>query len=71
MRNGQNDQKSVNCVKGSFSIKLTKTCKENQEWNVLYIRGYDVTYAALRTLELYNFMRNDQTTRKICKTLFP
>ena len=34
-----------------FSTKLTKKCKGNQGWNVLYIRGYDVTYA-----ELCNFI---------------
>ena len=31
MRNGQNHQKTMNCVKDSFFIKLSKTCKENEE----------------------------------------
>ena len=39
MRNGQNDQKTVKCVKEFFFIKLTKACKENQEWHILYIRS--------------------------------
>ena len=38
-----------NCLKG-FCIKLTKICKENQGWNVLYIHGYDVTDAEFKTL---------------------
>ena len=45
MRNGQNDHET-----GSFSVKLTKICKENQRWNILYIRGYDVSHAGFRTL---------------------
>ena len=31
MRNGQNDQKTVNCVEDFFFIKLTKIWRENQE----------------------------------------
>ena len=53
MRNGQNDQKTVNYVKDFFFIKLMKICKENQEWNVLYIRGYDVFKP---DSELYNLI---------------
>ena len=34
---------------GFFSIKLTKN-KKKQGWNVLYISGYDVTYAEFKTL---------------------
>ena len=30
--------------------KLTKIWKENQEWNILYIRGYDVTCVKFKTL---------------------
>ena len=33
------------CLEGYFSIKLTKICKAKQWWNVLYIRGYDITNA--------------------------
>ena len=31
-----------------YSIKLTKISKAKQRWNVLYIRGYDVTHAGLK-----------------------
>ena len=31
MRNGQNDQKAVNCVKDFFFIKSINIYKENQE----------------------------------------
>ena len=68
IRNGENDHK--NCVKGSFSIKLTKIGKENQGWNVLYIRGHDVTDAWFRTLLLHNFVRTDQKTAKLWTRLF-
>ena len=69
MRNDQNDQKTVNCVKNSFSIKLTIEYKENQGWNILYIRGYGVTYAGFRSLQLLNFMRTDQNNTKLCSRL--
>ena len=59
-----------NCVKGSFFIKLTKICTENQEWNVLYILSYDITCARLKTLQLHNFMRTDQNTTELCTRLF-
>ena len=35
---------------GFFYKKLTAKCKENQGWNVLQIRKYDVTYADFKIL---------------------
>ena len=52
MRNGQNDQKTLNCVK-DFFIKLTNTCKKNKN-KMFYI------FAGIMSLapdsELYNFI---------------
>ena len=60
MRNGQNDQKTVKCVKEFFFIKLTKACKENQEWHILYIRRYDAinVETQFNHPKLYNFMNS-------------
>ena len=48
---------------------LHKT-SENQWWNVLYISRYDVTYAEFKTLLLYNLLKSDQNTAKLCKGSF-
>ena len=48
MENSQKDLYSF--AEGSFFIKLTKICKENQVRNVLFFRWYDVTYAEFKTL---------------------
>ena len=68
MRNAQKNYE--NCVKSSFSIKVTKIAKENQGWNILYIRGYDVTNTRFKTLELHDCVRTDQNTTKLCTRLF-
>ena len=46
-------------------IKLTKICKENQMWNVLYIRVYDVTFDELKTSELCNLWKLIKTPLNI------
>ena len=51
-------------------MKLTKTCKENQERTALWIRRYDVTHAGFKTLQLHNLVRTDQNTRELCTKLF-
>ena len=33
-----------------FLHKTNKKCNKNQGWDVLYIRGYDVTYAEFKTV---------------------
>ena len=48
MKNGQNTIKLY--YRRLFLLKSNKKCKENQGWHVLYIRGYDVTYAECKTL---------------------
>ena len=42
-----------------FLHKTNKIWKDNQERNVLYIRGYDVTYAEFKILQLYKFVKSD------------
>ena len=37
-------------IEGAFSIKITKIAKKTMVWHVLYIRGYEVTYAECETL---------------------
>ena len=49
-----------------FSIKLTKIYKENQEWNELYLYGYNATYAEFKTLQLHKFVERDQSVTKLC-----
>ena len=56
MRNGQ-----------KFCIDLLKKCKESQGENVLFSRGYDVTYARLET---YNLLKPHLNTKKLCTRLF-
>ena len=46
------DKTLLNFIGGFFCINLTKKCKENQEWNALSIRVYDVTYVEFKTLKL-------------------
>ena len=41
---------TIKLAEGYFSTKLTETCKENQGWNVLCIRGYDVNHIEFKTL---------------------
>ena len=42
--------KTIIKLKGSFSIKSKKTCKENQSSIVLNIRDYDVTHVGFKIL---------------------
>ena len=44
----QNGQKFHKTLKG-WKKTRGENFKENQGWNVLYIRGYDVTYASLKS----------------------
>ena len=44
--------------------KTNKKCKENQGWDILYIRGSDVTYSEFKALRFYNFKKSDQNAKK-------
>ena len=62
MRNGQNDQITVNCVKYSFFHKISKYAKKTKN-KVFYI------FAGMMSLtpdsEPYNFVRTDHNTIKL------
>ena len=47
---------------GFFSLNLTRKCIENQGFNALSIRGYDITF--ILNSKLYNFI----TSRTLIKT---
>ena len=47
MKNGRKHHKMFRMF---FLHKTNKKCIENQKWNVLYIRWYDITYAEFKTL---------------------
>ena len=49
MRNGQNDQKTVNCVKDCFH-EINKYMQRKPGIKSLYIRRYYVTHGGFRTL---------------------
>ena len=54
----KNGQRTLNVIGGFFFVKLNEKSKENQERNVLYIRGYEVTYVEFKTdLNAKNFVQ--------------
>ena len=53
-----------------FSIKLNEKSKQNQERNVLYIRGNNVTYVEFNTLQPYNFVKSELNAKKLCSKVF-
>ena len=36
----------------------------------MYIHGDDITNVEFKALQLYNFLKNDRNTRKICRRPF-
>ena len=58
----------IKLYKRFFIHKTNKKCKKHR--HVLYIHGYDITYAGFKTLQLYNFDKSDQNATKLCTRLF-